>query len=284
EEIGLRITVDGREEHLAAGTRKARACRDHRRRLRHVLEELHAGDDIECRRMLLGILLRTRAFILHAGFALQQVQLGDAQRFFRKIDAGDARAARGHRLGEDAAAATDVEDLLAGEPGALVDPVQAQRIDVVQRPKLAVRVPPAMRKLAELLELGRIDVRAHAVDCPKKKPRRSGACLLWLDAVTWCSRNPSCSTRSRRCRGSGFAGWTAMPRRPSRCWYRRRSIRCWNSRRRWWRRRPRELMPSRRWSRGCRAVPHQRADQVAGRRSASGSCWSPGPCCGTARR
>src|SRR5262249_49923868 len=40
----------------------------------------------------------------------------------------------------------------------LADPPQAQRIDLVQRPELAVRVPPAVRELAEFLQLGRVGV------------------------------------------------------------------------------------------------------------------------------
>ena len=43
--------------------------------------------------------------------------------------------------------------LLAGEARVAVDPFQAQRIDLVQRPELALRVPPAVGQLAEFLEL-----------------------------------------------------------------------------------------------------------------------------------
>src|SRR6267143_7291732 len=48
EEIGLRVAVDGGEEHLAAGAHQLRAGRDDVRGLRYVLEKLHAGDHIEC--------------------------------------------------------------------------------------------------------------------------------------------------------------------------------------------------------------------------------------------
>ena len=72
-----------------------------------------------------------------------------------------SRAAPRHRLGEDAAAAADVEHLLAGEAALPVDPVQAQRVDLVQRPELALRVPPAVRELAEFLELGGVGVHGR---------------------------------------------------------------------------------------------------------------------------
>src|SRR5256885_10025344 len=50
-----------------------------------------------------------RALVAHFAAALVQVQLGDLERLLRKIDSRHARAALGHRLGEDAAAAADVE-------------------------------------------------------------------------------------------------------------------------------------------------------------------------------
>ena len=42
-----------------------------------------------------------------------------------------------------------------------VDPVQAQRVDLVQRPELAFRVPPAVGELAELGQFARIGVDGH---------------------------------------------------------------------------------------------------------------------------
>src|SRR5207302_2020105 len=99
-------------------------------------------------------------------FALQKMQFGDAQRLLREVDAADAGAAPGHCLGEDAAAAADIQHALPGEVSAAVDPVEAQRIDLVQRTELALRVPPARGELAEFLELRRVDV--HRAIVPKK--------------------------------------------------------------------------------------------------------------------
>jgi ribosomal protein L40E len=80
----------------------------------------------------------------------------------RQVDAGHLRAALFHRLGEDAAAATDIGYPLAREAArGVVDPVQAQRIDVVQRLEFAVRIPPSMRERRKFGELGRIGVRAR---------------------------------------------------------------------------------------------------------------------------
>ncbi len=47
---------------------------------------------------------------------------------------------------------------LPRRPRDLIDPAQAQRVDLVQRLEFAVRIPPAVGELAEFLELQRIDV------------------------------------------------------------------------------------------------------------------------------
>src|SRR5438445_136758 len=109
-------------------------------------------------------------------------QLGDAQRFLGEVDAGDAGATPGHRLGEDAAAATDIEHAFAGEAGTLVDPIEPQRIDFVQRTELALRIPPSRSELAELLELCRIGV--HEPLSQKKAPPKRG--LVGECRATWC--------------------------------------------------------------------------------------------------
>src|SRR5690348_158024 len=137
-----------------------------------MLEQFHAGEHIELAGMARGVVLGARLLVFHLRLALQQMKFGYAQRFFGKVDAGDACAARRHRLGEDAAAAADIEHARARELGAARDPVEPERIDVVQRPELALRIPPAVRELAELRELCRIDV--HAPILPKKSPAEAG--------------------------------------------------------------------------------------------------------------
>src|SRR5690606_17546940 len=72
----------------------------------------------------------------------------------------NAGAALGHGLAEDAAAATDVQYALAGQADALVDPVDPQRIDVVQRFELAFAIPPAVCQGLEFGDFGAVDV-AH---------------------------------------------------------------------------------------------------------------------------
>ena len=124
-----------------------------------MLQHLHAGDDVERAGVRLRVRLGRDQLVVHRQPALEQVQLGDLEGALRQIDAGDHRALARRGLGEDAAAAADVEHRLAGELRDAVDPRQAQRVDLVQRTEFAGRVPPAVRELAELLQLGRIGVQ-----------------------------------------------------------------------------------------------------------------------------
>ena len=87
------------------------------------------------------------------------MQVRDAERLMRQIDALHARAEPRHRFGQDAAAAADVEHALAGEVRVVVDPAEPDRIQFVQRLELGIRVPPAMREIAEFLEFVGIGVR-----------------------------------------------------------------------------------------------------------------------------
>src|SRR4051812_1709557 len=100
------------------------------------------------------------------------MQLRDTQAFLAEVDAGDLGAAARHRLGEDAAAAADVEHLLAGKAGGAIDPFQAQRVDLVQRPEFALGVPPAVCELRKLLELCGVGV--HAPILETKNPAGAG--------------------------------------------------------------------------------------------------------------
>ncbi|MNC89875.1 hypothetical protein D3C83_58800 [compost metagenome] len=86
------------------------------------------------------------------------MQLGYLEGLFSQVDSRHHGAARGHRLGQDAAPAADVEDALAFEARDSIYVIQAQRIDVVQRLELGAGVPPAVGELAEFVELGGIDV------------------------------------------------------------------------------------------------------------------------------
>src|SRR4029079_18344639 len=101
-------------------------------------------------------------------------------------------AAPRHRLGEDAAAAADVQHFLAGERRALIDPLQAQRIDLMEGTEFAFGIPPARGERAEFLELAWIDIHSRWM-VQKKSPAEAGL-LLARNQITGSS--PS-STASR---------------------------------------------------------------------------------------
>src|SRR5262245_49568596 len=103
-----------------------------------------------------------------------QMQLGDLQRLVGEVDARDPRARARHRLGEDAAAAADVEHVLPFERRVLLDPAQAQRVDLVQRPELALRVPPAVGQVTEFAQLGGVCVFHPKEILEIKSPAEAG--------------------------------------------------------------------------------------------------------------
>ena len=125
-----------------------------------MLEHLHASDDIKAGRHLGGQDLDGHLAIAQPFLSsLHRVQLRNPQGLGRQVNAQNIGAARSHRLAQDAAAASHIESCLAGQSGLDVNPVQAQRIDLVQGPKFAVGVPPVVGKLAKLGQLLRICVQ-----------------------------------------------------------------------------------------------------------------------------
>ncbi|MNZ68379.1 hypothetical protein D3C78_866440 [compost metagenome] len=125
-----------------------------------MLEHLKAGDHVELLGQLFGQGLGGDLPVLDVDPGFELVQLGHGQWRFTHVDAGDGGATQGHGFTEDAAAAADIEDLLAGQLDPLVDPVDPQRVDVVQRLELALAVPPAVGQGFELGDFGVVDV-AH---------------------------------------------------------------------------------------------------------------------------
>ena len=80
----------------------------------------------------------------------------------RPAPRGDRGTARGHRLGEQPAAAADVDEPGTVQRHALGHVIRAQRIDAVQGAELAVGVPPARRRRVESCQLRRVHVGLEA--------------------------------------------------------------------------------------------------------------------------
>ena len=102
--------------------------------------------------------------VLNAGCAgLQRMQLGHFQGLGGQVDAQHLRPFAGHGIGQNASTAAHVDYPLSCQVDQAMDPLQTQRIDLVQGAKFAFRVPPAMGQIGKLGQFGRIDVGvAHA--------------------------------------------------------------------------------------------------------------------------
>lgn len=148
------------EKHLAARLDHAEAGADDRRRIRHVLEHFQAGDHVELAGHFFGQGFGGDLPVFHADARLQLMQLCNRQWRFAHVDAHHRRPALGHGFAEDTAATTDVEHLLASQVDPFVNPVDPQRVDVVQRLEFTFAVPPAMGQGFEFGDFGVVDV-AH---------------------------------------------------------------------------------------------------------------------------
>ena len=73
-----------------------------------------------------GERLRGDEPVFRGGPRFELVQARDAERLVAEVDSKRLRSARRHRLGQDAAAASDVDDALAFEPAA-VRSIQSRR-------------------------------------------------------------------------------------------------------------------------------------------------------------
>ena len=89
------------------------------------------------------------------------MQLRDFQRPRGEIDAKHFGTAPGHGVRQDAPAASDIHDALAGEAHMPLDPVQTQRIDLMKRAELAFGIPPFVGQITELGKFLRISVDCH---------------------------------------------------------------------------------------------------------------------------
>ncbi|SSN11412.1 Uncharacterised protein [Klebsiella pneumoniae] len=112
--------------------------------------------------MLRGVFLNCFLNIVYLNTALQGVQPGDLQRFGPHVQPGDRRAFARHALGEDAAAAADIEDFFTEQAaGAFGNIAQPQRVDAVERFELALQIPPARGDGFEFGDFSMIDIRGY---------------------------------------------------------------------------------------------------------------------------
>ena len=173
-----------------------------------MLQHFHAGDDVEGARGFGGQFLHRHLAIIDLEAGLVQVQTGGGQHPRRDVDSGHLPALARQRLRQDAAAAADVENGRAVEPGAIGNVLQTRRIEIVQRAERPFRVPPTRSHRVEFLLLGTIDVRfracAHPADsrdwpCRSLPSPASRACQLrarsTTSSISMVVSRPDSSTR-----------------------------------------------------------------------------------------
>ena len=169
ERISLQRAVQRRQDEDAAGPHQRRDAREEGGHVRHVLDHLEQQHRIElC--ALSGDLLGGRDFICHIDDG--SLSMGPRRRdvLSRRVNARHACAEAGQGLGDETAAAADVEDDESGQARCrlrvagegLAQPVaeigEPKRRDAMQRPEGAVGVPPCVRqsdKAGDLLAVER---------------------------------------------------------------------------------------------------------------------------------
>ena len=192
EREALQVAVDRREERRSARAQRRGACSHDRGGFGYVLEHLEAGHRVELARRLESDLLDSDAAIVHAQAASRGVLPRRLDVLGREVDGDDACSARREPLGDQTAAATDVENARARERNALGDVVEAQPVDVVQRAKRAARIPPfggAGTRIASSLE------STFAIVCPYARSCRAQRSAAAQTSAT-SSRNSARSATS----------------------------------------------------------------------------------------
>src|SRR5665213_2338656 len=109
EQKRAQIAVDGGDHQFAARTQQRADRGQQQRRTRHVLDELHAGDQIERTGAACSQLFGGTPAIVDLQLILVCVQLRDLYHGRRQVDAAHLRAMARQRFGQQAAAAADVQ-------------------------------------------------------------------------------------------------------------------------------------------------------------------------------
>ena len=160
------------------------------REVRDVLQQFHAGHDVERFGALPGERVRVLLQVFDVECLFLGVCPGLLQRGAGQVKAGGVRARAGQGFGQQAAAAADVEHGLPGQFAMFFDVLEAGRVDCVQGLHRALRVPPVEVRAVELREFGRvlIEFSGHKFSMNWIQPLASAADFLLLRAFANASR------------------------------------------------------------------------------------------------
>ncbi len=152
----LEVAIDRGDEHRAARPHELRQRGDRAVRIGHVLEHLHACDDIKLAGVRCEQRFRVRHSIFDGQVGFRGMQARDLDHAFGKIDAGHLRAGLEQRFAEEPAAAAHVQHARIQQLRAIGNELRPHRIQDVQRFELALRVPEAVRERVEFAHFRRV--------------------------------------------------------------------------------------------------------------------------------
>ena len=128
EQKRFEVPVECGDEDRAPRAHQRRKGRDHLRGIGHVLEHLHAGDDIEASGFGCRDGLRRDHAVVDLEFLFHRVQTGHLDHPRREVYCSHFRSGAGEGLRQQTSTTTDIEYSCAREGGALRDEAGANRI------------------------------------------------------------------------------------------------------------------------------------------------------------
>lgn len=168
EREGLGGPVDRGDEHQPGGLQHRGAAREEQIQVRDMLDHFHVEDGVEPLAGSGERLGRRRAIVDGKPLLLRMDARGiDVLR--RRVGAQHLEPESRHRLAEQTPAAADVEQPEAGERlhalgiapemrrGLIADKPQPDRVELVQNPEFAVRIPPFGRQRRKARDFGLVD-------------------------------------------------------------------------------------------------------------------------------
>jgi hypothetical protein len=164
QRIGFQGAIQRGDENVAPGFDQSTQRRDHGGGIRHVLEHLHAGDDVVFAGVRQGVCLSGLEYVIHGNARFKCVQSRDLQQFVGEIETRHCGTFAGHGFRQQAAAAADVQHLAALQLARTFDVFEPHGIQIVQWAHFALRIPPAAGRCVEAGDLRRVHVLAFSTD------------------------------------------------------------------------------------------------------------------------
>jgi hypothetical protein len=142
EQKGFRIPINRGKKYMTARSDQLGAGQYNQRWIRDVFEHFEARNYIVLARLFCSQFFCRRLAVIDGDLRFNLMQPGYREGPLGHIDSGYRCAGAGHGLGKDAAAAADINNILALQIDVLTNPVKPQRIDFMESSKFAMWIPP----------------------------------------------------------------------------------------------------------------------------------------------